>query len=216
MTLKLKELRENTKMSDKYQSKPSPASGNKLREPIPSSNVDSPIEVNLRPGEWLGRNGEILTLEDRPNANSLDVPDNVKERGMTYQWIRMSTHGDASTSEWAVMNRNGWRAVPPGALNGYFDYLVPEGGNLIEFDGLALMERPEPMSQAAHERNYNVARAQYARTINHVFDDNYGASMPRGIVKWAQAMGDDRHTARSEVVPADWLPKNNRKPVMSM
>ena len=59
--------------------------------------VRAPIkdgEVKLRPGEYLTRTGEIVKRTPFKAGNKFDLPDDVKEPGWSYQWIRESIYNN--------------------------------------------------------------------------------------------------------------------------
>ena len=166
------------------------------------------IPMRLRPGEYQGRNGEILVREKVKGANKYDFPDSIKETGWSYQWIRHSTYGDTSHSELSLMRRSGWREVPPDQLKGYFKDIAPEGVNHIELDGSILMERPEGMTLDARQEAIDEANRRYAAaSIDKIYDDQARSKMPAGIEPWLQQIRSDRNSARYERAPDAWAPE---------
>lgn len=177
------------------------------RKPVRTPAKEGPVK--LRANEYRGRNGEILTREKVHGANKFDFPDNIKEPGWSYQWIRHTVYGDASHSELPLMRRNGWREVPPDALKGYFKDMVNDGAACIEMDGMVLMERPEGMTRDAQQEQLNEANRQYAASsIDKIYDDQARSKMPAGIEPWLQEIRDDRNRARYERAPDDWAPQH--------
>ena len=126
-------------------------------------------EVKLKKGEYLGRNGEILRRSPVKNGNPFDFPDDVKEPGWSYQFIRHSVYGNTDHSELSAMKRAGWREVHPDALNGYFREETPEGQNHILKEGLILVERPEQMTRDAQEEQLKTANSYYQRQMEKRF-----------------------------------------------
>ena len=163
--------------------------------------------MKLRPGEYRGRNGELLVRENVKGANKFDFPDSVKDAGWSYQWIRVSAYGDTSHSELLDMRRAGWREVPPSALKGYFKDMVPEGCNHIEMQGLVLMERPEGMTKDAQQEALDDDNRKYAAaSIDKIYDEHAREKMPSGIEPWLQQVRDDRRSSRYERAPDAWQP----------
>ena len=161
-------------------------------------------ETKLRPGQYRGRNGEILTRERPKTLNKFDFPDNIKEDGYSYQWVRTSVLGDSSLSEVPEMKRAGWREVPPDALKGYFKEGNDEGSNHIVRDGLLLVERPEGMTREAQEEARRSANSQYASQLQLVDDENL--QLPPGVRPMA------RRIEREDVqpIPQEWAPEHRQ------
>lgn len=182
-----------------------------MNQPVDRKQARQPVKdgpVQLRKGEYRGRNGEILVREKVKGANKFDFPDSIKEKRWSYQWIRHSTYGDTSHSELSLMRRSGWREVPPDALKGYFKDMVPDGANHIELDGSILMERPEGMTIEARQEAVDDANRRYAAaSIDRIYDEQARSKMPAGIEPWLQQIRDDRRGGRYERVPDAWAPE---------
>lgn len=177
------------------------------RVPTREAVADGPMK--LRPGEYLGRNGETLTREKVKSSNKYDFPDDVKEPGWSYQWVRASVLGDTSMGELPAMRRNGWREVQPDALKGYYRAMVPDGQNFIELDGLVLVERPEGMTMDAQREALDDANRRMASgTINHIYDEQAASKMPSGVMPWYQQIQHDR--GQIERAPQAWAPELKR------
>jgi hypothetical protein len=165
--------------------------------------------VNLRPGEYRGRDGQIITREKTKGGNKFEFPDRFKEKGWSYQWVRHIVYGDPSHSNLATSKRNGWKEVPVTALGGYFKDAVPEGVAHIELDGMILMERPEGMTKEAQDESLNEANKIFARaSIDKVYDDQARSKLPAGIEPWFQQIRDDRRSAQYERAPDAWAPQH--------
>lgn len=118
----------------------------------------------LKPGEVLGRNGEVLARHknfDDPYV----VPEHLKEDGWTYQWCRQSTYGKEDRAEQLRMQDNGWRPVPPSRF-GHNDT-----GDYVVRDGLVLMERPVELTEAARSEEAKKAKTQYLRALSRTDTD---------------------------------------------
>ena len=158
-------------------------------------------EVKLRPGEYHGRNGEILRRTPVKNGNPFDFPDDVKEKDWSYQWIRHSVYQNTDHSELAHMKRAGWREVHPDALNGYFRDEVPEGANHIAKEGLVLVERPERMTRDAQEEQLKSANRQYQAQMTKVYDENF--VLPDGFAPISGSIDKESY----QPAPGAWKPK---------
>ena len=163
-------------------------------------------QVKLRPGEYMGRNGEVLHRPKVRAGNKFDFPDEIKEPGWSYQWIRTNVLGDSSTSEIHSMKQTGWREVTPDQLKGYFKELIPEGQSYIEMDGLRLMERPEGMTKDAQRESLDEANRQLAKaSLDKIRDGDWVNNMPSGVVPWRESMITQHDSY--ERAPSSWKPE---------
>lgn len=173
-----------------------------VREPISE-------ETALLPGEYRGRDGEILR---RPatkfGANPFDVPDDVKEDGWSYQWVRYSCYGNTDYSELSTMKRAGWREVHPDALNGYFREETPSGQNHILKEGLVLVERPEGMTRDAIAENERIANETYARQMHTRYDPD--APLPEGMAEYVKNVDIEDY----QPAPRAWKPQHRPRAAM--
>lgn len=174
-----------------------PEGARRVRTPVKEG------EISLLPGEYWGRNGEILR---RPvtkfGANPFDIPDDVKENGWSYQWIRHSVYGNTDYSEMSAMKRAGWREVHPDALNGYFREETPSGQNHVLKEGLVLVERPAQMTADAIAENEKLANEHYARQM-HTRSD-LDAPLPEGMAEYVKNVAVDDY----QPAPQAWKPKH--------
>jgi len=162
-------------------------------------------EVALRAGEYRGRGGEILKRAPFKFGNKFDIPEDVKEPGWSYQWIRHSIYNSTEYSEMSAMKRAGWREVHPDALKGYFREQVPEGQNCIIDEGLVLVERPAGMTAEAHREMRDAANQHYRAQLHKIYDEN--AKLPPGMKTWkAQSIGDEYGPLSPEPIPDEWRP----------
>ena len=163
-------------------------------------------EVKLRPGEYQGRNGEILIRASAKNGNPFDFPDDVKERGWSYQFVRHSVYGSTDHSELSAMKRAGWREVHPDQLNGYFrDEVGPDANHILK-EGLVLVERPEQMTRDAEADQLKTANQQYERQLQKIYDENF--QLPDGFIPTSQI---DRENLQA--APSAWKPSHRPRPV---
>lgn len=146
------------------------------KEPI-RTQARTPTPV-LRKGEYRGRDGEILRRHVSTSKNPFDFPEEIKEKGWSYQWIRADVIGSSEFSEVSVMRRAGWREVKPHQLNGYFEKECA-GADCIERGGLVLMERPEEMTREAQEEQLREANKKYAAQIHKRADAD--SPLPPGV-----------------------------------
>lgn len=171
-----------------------PAGRKQVRAPVKED------EVRLRDGEYAGRNGEILKRSPFKFSNKFDIPDDVKEPGWSYQWIRHSIYNNTEYSEMAAMKRAGWREVHPDALKGYFREQTPEGQSYIADEGLVLVERPAGMTRDAHNEALALANKHYQGQIHKIYDET--AQLPSGF----KPMRGEYDRDAPEPAPQSWKP----------
>jgi hypothetical protein len=182
-----------------------PVSGRKqVRAPI----KEGPVE--LRPGEYMGRNGEVLRRTPVKAGNPFDLPDEIKEPGWSYQWIRHSVYNSTDYSELATMKRAGWREVHPDALNGYFRDETPEGQNFVTKEGLVLVERPAGMTRDAQNDALGVANLHYQKQLNKIYDETF--QMPDGFKPEGSRL--DREDLQA--APRDWKPAHRPRAAVAV
>ena len=111
------------------------------------------------PKVFRSRSGEILRF--RPTDGSmLDVPEDLKENGWTYQWCVETVWGEPST-DLIQMYSNGFRPVPADSRIGHF--FLPPGvsTDCIRVGGQILMERQEGLTAMYIEETNQKTRLQY-------------------------------------------------------
>jgi hypothetical protein len=130
-------------------------------------------EVVRKPGAFIGRDGEELSLEPEDSTNILEVPEEFRDPDWDRQWIRTSCLNAPDPGNINKMHRNGWRPVTQAQMTGYLNNgSEPEAA--IEHDGLMLVERPVSMTQAERQRHLRRDAEQLARRADaslEVLDD---------------------------------------------
>lgn len=106
----------------------------------------------LKPGEFYGRDGEILSLKGDEYGDSLSIPGREIPDGWAYQWVRESVLGNSDKTYSNVLpaQANGWRAVPQ-ARHPHTE---------VNQRGLVLCERPRPMHDYAQDLQVRKALEQ--------------------------------------------------------
>lgn len=134
--------------------------------PTPPGFVHRPVDreatrPELRTGEARGRNGEILSRNNRSNdvADQFDLPLHMQEAGWSYQWVRTSCYGKPDPQNVHTHMENGWRPIPSSRWPGYFH--PPAHTGSIEREGQILMERPLSLTRQAIEDGVRAARKQH-------------------------------------------------------
>ena len=182
-----------------------------LRAPLRgAARAEQRPPVHLEPGQFLGRDGEILTRRSHHNVDEFHVPEEMQQPGWSYQWNAVTVHNQQNYSSQRDMYANGWRPVRPGDLQGYFDNYA-DGKNEIVHKGLRLETRPEGMTEEARADELRAANAQYARHLKradhtvpmpkHFSMDDKATNFRRGARE--EVPSDLKPRYRAQVVPAD-------------
>lgn len=175
----------------------------RVREPIKEG------EVQLRKGEYMGRNGAILKRTPAKAGNKYDLPDDIKEHGWDYQWVRHSLYNNTEFSELPTMKRAGWSEVHPEALKGYFREQGAEGQNCITMEDLILVERPLGMTLEARAEDLANANKHYHGQIHKIYDET--AQLPSGYRTWKSETRVDH--SEIEEAPMEWKPAHRPRKI---
>ena len=98
------------------------------------------------------REDHDLNESDRFKVDSREIPD-----GWSYEWKRKSIWGKEDPAYEVELARGGWEAVPASR----HPSMMPKGNyETIERDGMILMERPNELTEEAHDANLRKARMQ--------------------------------------------------------
>ncbi len=160
-----------------------------------------PEAARLKPGEYRGRDGEILTRRRLHGADEFHVPEEVKQADWSYQWNTVSVYNQPAYGPQRDMWYNGWRPVRPGELDGYFDHYA-NGQNEIVHMGLRLECRPLQMTLDAKADEERAAAAQFGRHLQRADTDQ---PMPDGF-EFDRSKTKFRRGDREEV-PSDLKPR---------
>mgnify|MGYP001584749267 CR=1 FL=1 len=114
----------------------------------------------LRSGQFLGRNGEVLSRSPVNMKDTFDVPLSMIPDEWEYQWNIVTVVGnpDIARDQSHTMYTNGWRPVPSERHAGI---LVPPNskGDIVR-GGLRLEERPKAMCDQARLQDVRNAQQQ--------------------------------------------------------
>lgn len=135
----------------------------------------------LRPGEFLGRNGEILALKRNPDANLFDIPKHLCDPNYSYEWKRYVTMGKDDITHQVQLAENGWRPVlvePGSPWSGY--YMPAEYTGPIKREDLMLMERPLGMTHMVREQERQRARSQMSNNTDR-YNSRKAVDTPQGF-----------------------------------
>jgi hypothetical protein len=107
---------------------------------------------SLRPGEVVGRDGEVLSRKrNQRSSDPFDIPAEIVPKGWEYQWVTVTVvgNGDIVRHQNLEFYDNGWRPVPASRHDGRF-MAAGEKGAVI-YGGQCLMERPVTLCNEARE-----------------------------------------------------------------
>lgn len=139
-------------MSDQFSNEPRRGPGrppNVQREAMRPDNARPGLRERLR-----GKERDFVT-----NQNRLEIPDEVRKRfpDVSFEFKRKSCYGQEDPSHMALMRRQGWEPVYAEDV----PEMVPEGtSGAMETDGLALMARPQELTDRARAEVKRLSDAQ--------------------------------------------------------
>ncbi len=162
---------------------------------------DQRAPQRMKPGEFLGRDGEILTRRSHHLVDEFEIPAEVKLPGWSYQWNTVTVNNQQNFSSQRDMYANGWRPVRPADLEGYFENYA-DGKNEIFHKGLRLEMRPAEMTEEAKLDEKRAADRQLGR---HLMRADTDVRLPEGF-DFDAASTRFKKGAREEV-PSDLKPR---------
>lgn len=112
-------------------------------------------------GQYLGRNGEVLTRTVTSGGDQFEIPTHLKEAGWDYQWLseHIYNNTDIVRRHNHEMYQTGWRPVlATGKWNGVFGPKSDTGHIVVGDSGL--YERPMQMSKDSRAEDERKARQQ--------------------------------------------------------
>lgn len=139
---------------------PPPAPENRGKRPYTRRNTReaargaSARDLLSAPGQYKGRNGEVLTRNATLNSDPFEIPEGLKEPGWSYQWITEAVINSPQVVRRHLhqMYQVGWRPVhAEGRWNGV--YASPEEKGHIIVGDCGLYERPLEMSRDAQDED---------------------------------------------------------------
>lgn len=160
-----------------------------VREPV---RADVRADPRSTPGEFRGRNGEILRFRSS-GTEALEIPEDLKEDGWTYQWQAVTVYGEPS-HDLAQMYAHGWRYVTADSRVGQYFVLPGENANQVERGGLVLMERPKQLTQMYINETNERTAAQYAQLM----DKSADIALPSGFDNRGKSVRRDRELVSSD------------------
>jgi hypothetical protein len=97
------------------------------------------------------------------------------------------------------MQRAGWRHVKPDGLNGYFSDEC-KGQDYITYGDLALMERPQAMTDEARDADLDMAYKRYASSLEASVDNNL--QLPEGMIPHVREIQRSKEPAPNYMKPS--------------
>jgi hypothetical protein len=122
------------------------------------------------------RDGNPIYRKRDSISDEFSIPDDLREPGWDYQWIRTSVHGQEDVSNQVNMQENGWRFVPA-SRKGWDGRFMPKGYQGAIFkSGLSLMERPAVLTEEARKEAGMRVREQ-----SQAQRQQFGLALPDGF-----------------------------------
>lgn len=181
-----------------YAARVAKAKATKAAKAAKASRGGRPVErPTLRPGQALGRDGEILnrrrTLGESGITSEFDLDENDRDPRWERRAVAASVFGKPNTKVLNEAYDAGYRPVLKKHVpNSFRDITNPE--QPIERDGLILMERPIQLGEEALADQY-----EEAVSLRQVQTENFGGrKLPRGFDK-GRVSDDGRFDAGKRV-----------------
>ena len=152
---------------------------------MPPPKPGRPVKrAEMRNGEVRGRNGEILTrnrVSGDGYVNEFDIPQAARDPDYDLHWARVNCYGKADNANINELYDNGWRPASPKN----YTRVMPDmhDKQVIERDGLMLMERPWSLSNEAFQEQHAVAME-----LREIQSEAFGKrKLPKGFDKGRKA-----------------------------
>jgi hypothetical protein len=128
----------------------------------PRNGTREPTRESVRNGEWVGRNGEVLSRRRTHVADPFQIPPELIDPDWDMQWNAVTVVGNNEVvlAMDNMMFDNGWRPVPADRPGFAKRFGTPKSGNAIIIGGLRLDERPKSMTEAAKDDEWRRANGQ--------------------------------------------------------
>lgn len=133
----------------------------------------------LRPQPESVRDGGIRVKTRRKGggnqAGELDVPEQYRQPGIDYQWIRESVYGKEEPSYVSSMFENGWEPVQ---LADMPSFGAQGSQGVVRKDGAVLCWRPLELTQEAREEDYARAVGQVRGNVQQMLTTDPAKGLP--------------------------------------
>ncbi len=165
-------------------------------------------QPGMKAGEFVGRDGEILTRTRTGGADPFDIPLEIVPKGWSYQWntVTVFNNSDVVMGQSMTMYANGWRPVPAERHPGVF---VPFGtkGAIIR-EGMRLEERPAEMTKQAAKEDERAARRQMSDRDESLMGRraNLAGNMKSGFEMGGKYRGTGAKQTRMSIEPEPEAP----------
>ncbi len=160
--------------------------------------VRNPVRAEARPdprsapNTFKGRNGELLSFRSS-EVGHLDIPEDLKEEGWSYQWQTVTVFGEPS-HDIAEMYSRGWRYVTADSRVGQYFIAPGESTQRVERGGLVLMERPAQLTQMY----INETNARTAEQFGQLTDKSSDLVVPDGFLNKGKIVRREREVVSSD------------------
>ena len=170
------------------------------RQPVRKTERDT-----VRPNAVVGydREGSPVYRKRDQTADPFSIPEDLREPGWDYQWIRTSVYGQEDISNQVNMQEQGWRFVQANRKN-WEGRFMPKGyAGAIYKDGLSLVERPMALTEEARRESQQKVKEQ-----SKAQREQFGMALPHGFSGDTAAARQYTFArqGKAEVTPADLRP----------
>ena len=175
-------------------------------------NAATPARALAR-GEYVGRNGELLTRNASLGSDPYEIPPHLREVDWDYQWLTETVFNSADVvrRHSHAMYQAGWRPVmATGRWNGVYD--APSYSGHIRLGDSGLYERPMQMTVDAKAEDDKRARQQVKDRDQSLMGGKANVrAMPDGFAMGGRYRGTGGDI-RMNIDPALDVPKPQHQP----
>ncbi len=165
-------------------------------------------QSELKAGEFVGRDGEVLTRTRTAGTDPFAIPQEIVPKGWSYQWntVTVFNNKDVVMGQSMTMYANGWRPVPAERHPGMF---VPFGtkGEIVR-EGQRLEERPMTMTKQAQAEDVEAAKRQMSDRDESLMGRkaNLNSAMRGGFEMGGKYRGTGSKNTRMSIEPEPEAP----------
>jgi hypothetical protein len=130
------------------------------RESAPEATPFTPVSTAAVPRKAISVADFASVKREVDEAKDmLFVPESLKQKDIAIEWKRVSVLNKEDKKHRAEVYRAGWRFVPSNSVGFAEHFASFIAGDIFEYEGLALMYRPQTMSDAARKEENRKAGA---------------------------------------------------------
>ena len=186
-----------------------------LAHVLPEREMRTTARDSVRPGAVIAydRDGQPVYRKRDLTSDPFAIPEDLKEPGYEFQWVRVSVHGQEDISNQVNMQEQGWRFVQADRKE-WDGRMMPRGyrGHIFK-DGLALMERPKVLCDEARRESMQKVKEQ-----SRAQREQFGLALPPGFTGQSDAARQYTFArqGRAEPTPASLKPGHHVDPTGGM